>query len=437
MLTFSRLLLCASLLVWIASCSSLRNATPTQELKQNQSAWPKTDTFLLHLLQQHPNDFDTLLRHNDRWKIRIIYTQIDRQKRNAPRLKHFYFNLDPRDYFYPASTVKLPAALLALQKLNERKMAGLDKNTTMISESGGPGLPPLFNDPSSGDGRPTVAQYIKKIFLVSDNEAYNRLYEFLGQEYLNNTLHHMGYDSVQLLHRLQVSLSEEQNRTTNPVRFYDTAANVVFEQPLQHSALVYQKRQDRMGTGFISAGQLVQKPFDFSQKNRFPLADLHSVLQSVLFPRSVPAKQRFRLTGDDYRFVWTCMSMKPKESRFPQYDSRYSDAYVKFLLYGGQGPISNPSIRVFNKVGDAYGFLQDVAYVVDFDKGVEFMLSASIYCNSDGIFNDDKYDYDTVGFPFLKHLGEAIYQYEVQRKKKRLPDLSGFRMNYTDSSGRQ
>ena len=61
-----------------------------------------------------------------------------------------------------------------------------------------------------------------------------------------------------------------------------------------------------------------------------------------------------------------------------------------------------------------------------------FMLSATIYCNSDGIFNDDKYDYDTVGFPFLKHLGEVFYNYERQRKKKRLPDLSAFRMNYTE-----
>lgn len=434
MLTFSRFLLSTSLLVLAASCSTVKSNTPTQELKNNRSGWPKTDAFLLHLLQQQPKDFDTLLRHKDRWRIQIIYTQIDRQKGNAPRLKHFYFNIDPREYFYPASTVKLPAALLALQKLNELNMPGLDKNTTMISESGGPGLPPVFNDPSSMDGRPTIGQYIKKIFLASDNDAYNRLYEFLGQEYLNNTLHQMGYDSVQLLHRLQVSLSEEQNRTTNPVQFYDTAAMILFEQPAQRSRLVYQKRDNRMGKGYISAGKLVQKPFDFSQKNRLSLADLHSVLQSVLFPGTVPANQRFRLTSDDYRFVRTYMSMKPKESRFPQYDSSYSDAYVKFLLFGGQGPIGNPSLRVFNKVGDAYGFLTDVAYVVDFDKGVEFMLSASIYCNSDGIFNDDRYDYEKAGFPFLKQLGEAVYHYEIQRKKKRLPDLSEFRVDYTISS---
>jgi hypothetical protein len=81
-------------------------------------------------------------------------------------------------------------------------------------------------------------------------------------------------------------------------------------------------------------------------------------------------------------------------------------------------------VRIFNKVGDAYGFLIDAAYIVDYKNNVAFFLSAALLCNSDEIFNDDNYDYDTVGFPFLKALGKAIYQYEltqVSDKKKRIP----------------
>jgi hypothetical protein len=121
------------------------------------------------------------------------------------------------------------------------------------------------------------------------------------------------------------------------------------------------------------------------------------------------------------------MSMKPGDSRFPRYDSSYNGAYSKFLLYGGKGDI-DPSIRIFNKEGDAYGFLTDVAYVVDFKNNIEFFLSATIYCNSDEIFNDDRYDYEAVGLPFMKNLGQAIYQYELQRKRNRIPDLSTFQM---------
>jgi hypothetical protein len=42
------------------------------------------------------------------------------------------------------------------------------------------------------------------------------------------------------------------------------------------------------------------------------------------------------------------------------------------------------------------------------------MLAATILCNRDGIFNDDKYDYDQTGFPFLAKLGKAMLE---ERKK--------------------
>lgn len=103
------------------------------------------------------------------------------------------------------------------------------------------------------------------------------------------------------------------------------------------------------------------------------------------------------------------------------------------MLFGGKGKIENENIRVFNEVGDAYGFLQDAAYVIDFGNGIEFLLSATIYCNSDGIFNDDKYNYQTTGLPFMKHLGEVIYQYEMSRTKTRKPDLSEFRFIYKEN----
>ena len=65
----------------------------------------------------------------------------------------------------------------------------------------------------------------KKILLASDNDAFNRLYEFLGQEYINNSLRKMGYKDVQIIHRLDISLTEQQNRRTNPVRFIDSSSN--------------------------------------------------------------------------------------------------------------------------------------------------------------------------------------------------------------------
>jgi len=127
------------------------------------------------------------------------------------------------------------------------------------------------------------------------------------------------------------------------------------------------------------------------------------------------------------------MSQFPTESTYPPYSvdtANYWPAYCKFLLFGAERGNLPKNIRVFNKPGDAYGQMLDVAYIVDYEKGVEFFLSAVIYCNNDGILNDDKYDYKTIGLPFMKNLGQLIYNYEVKRPKKLLPDFSDFKFSY-------
>jgi hypothetical protein len=240
----------------------------------------------------------------------------------------------------------------------------------------------------------------------------------------------MGYDSAQVIHRLDISRTEDENRHTNPVKFYDTSSKFIYEQSLVESKLAYQTRKTFLGKGYLSGNKIIDQPFDFSRKNRFALYDLHSILESLIFPKAVPKHQRFKLSKEDYQFLLRYMSMKPGESDFPQYDSGYNGAYSKLLMYGGKGDLDS-NIRIFNKEGDAYGFLTDVAYVVDFKNNIEFFLSANIYCNSDGIFNDDHYDYETVGYPFLKNLGQVIYQYELQRNRKRIPDLSTFKFEYS------
>jgi hypothetical protein len=386
--------------------------------------------YLANLLKQHSDLFQPILSNPDH-KVQIIYTQIDRRKKGRPQFTDHYFNINDSSYFYPASTVKLPVAILALQKLNELKIKGLDKNAMMITEAAYSGQTEVYNDPTAPDGRPTIEHYIKKILLVSDNDAFNRLYEFLGQEYINNALHKMGYDDVQIVHRLEISLTEDENRYTNPVKFFDTTGKLVYQKPLEQSKLVYAQRNTKMGKGFYRRGELIHEPFDFSKKNRMSLTTLHNIVRSILFPEAVPEKQRFNLTKEDYGFLRKYMSMTPPESRFPFYDKEnYWDNYVKFLFYGAEKNTSRNDTRIFNKVGDAYGFLIDAGYFADFTNNIEFMLSAVIHCNSDGIFNDDKYEYDSVGFPFMKNLGQIIYQHELKRNRKNIPDLSKFKFDY-------
>jgi hypothetical protein len=326
----------------------------------------------------------------------------------------------------------MPVAFLALEKMQELKKYDVNKTTAMITDSNAAKQTLVYNHPLSENGVPNLEHYIKQIFLVSDNDAYNRLYEFLGQEEIQKRLKKKGFEDAIIRHRLQVALTTEQNKATNPIEFYDTTGKIIYTQTPQYSNAVYPTFNAQFGKGYYKGNELINEPFDFSTKNRIYLEDLHQILRTILFPETVSSRHRFNINKEDEQFLLHWMSAYPNESKYPNYDStNYWDAYCKFMLLGSEKTKPDSSIRIFNKVGDAYGFLTDIAYIVDFKNNVEFMLSATILCNNDGIFNDDTYDYDGIGFPFMKNLGKTIYQYELGRKKPFTPDLTKFKFDYS------
>lgn len=366
------------------------------------------------------------------YKVQILYSQIARDKNNNPIWRNFDFRLDDDVYFYPASTVKLPVAILALEWLGEQQINGLTADTPMLTDSVRPSQLPALIDPSAANGLPSIAHYIKKILLVSDNDAYNRLYELLGQDYINRKMHEKGLNHTVINHRLSMPISERENRYFNPIRFVDASGKTILAIPARETTSVYANDENpTIGQAYYSGGKLVDQPMDFTYKNKLALSDLQGVVQRIVFPEKFKPSERFQISEADRQFILKYMSMLPGESDYPKYAlPDYYDSYSKFFKFGtDQNPIP-PQFRIFNKTGNAYGHLLDGSYFVDFENGVEFFVSAIIYTNADETLNDDKYEYEEIAFPFFAELGEYLYQIELKRKKKRQVDLSSFKFSY-------
>ncbi len=379
-------------------------------------------------LRSQPHRFADVMRNPETYRLQVIYTQIDRDPGNRPTFTSFRYRVDANEYFYPASTVKLPTALLALEKINKLNIDGLTRDTTMITGVADDSQSPVITDSTSPTGLPTIGHYIRKILLVSDNDAFNRLYEFLGQKSLNEALQAKAYTDTRIMHRLELALSIEANQKTNPVVFID-GDQVIFEQSAQKSDIAFVNEAPiLLGKAEIISGELHERPKDFAEKNAYSLQDMHDVILALIFPDAVAEGRRFSLTEDDYQFVYRNMSAYPGDSGIDEYSgtAEYPDGYVKFLMFGGNEERIPPHIRIFNKVGDAYGFLSDAAYVIDTENGVEFILAATIYTNANHTFNDNLYEYDEIGLPFLRELGQAVYELELAREKTTLPDFSSF-----------
>jgi hypothetical protein len=392
----------------------------------------RTDSLMEKILRSDTNSIlQKIIQQPDSFRVQIIYTRVDRGVRNQPVFTNYYFHVGRDFYYYPASTVKLPLALLSLEKLNRMHRNGINKFTRLEYDSSYSGQQVLLKDSTSESGYPSIAQFIRKAFLISDNDAYNRMYEFVGQETINRRLDGMGFQDSRILRQF-MPLNEDENRHTNQIRFLNSMGKIIYTQPPAYNRDSFHfSAPVKIGRAYLDAhDSLIRAPMDFTRHNRISLEDLQQILQTTLFPQSVPDSKRFQLSKADYLFLKEYLSQYPSETPYPKYDtSVFFDSYVKFYFQYGGHRIPD-YIRVFNKVGWAYGFLTDVSYIVDFKNQIEFMLTATVYTNEDGILNDNVYEYETVALPFLYRLGQDIYQYDLQRKRKYRPDLQDFKLIY-------
>ena len=354
-------------------------------------------------------------------EVQIRYTHVNL---NDTSFISYEFSLDPHRYFYPASTIKMPVAFLALEKIKILNDEGimLSRKDDMLTVSNRPAQTPAFRDSTTASGKPNLERYIQKLFAVSDNDAYNRLYEFLGADYINETLNSKGvFKGSVINHRVGVSgYSYDENRHTNNVRFFRDG-KIVYDKPPGEDKIswVHNASGSVKGSAYIDAdGNLIREPFDFSRKNFYTIRDMESTLMRVIFPEKFRETERFNLSDEDYVFLRSALSDVPGKYPFYAQDStEYYDSYVKFLMFGDSKLPIPEQIRIYNKVGIAYGYMTDCAFIEDRQANIAFFLTATIHVNENGTYNDGNYEYDTTGMPFLARLGRMIYDYELSKAK--------------------
>jgi hypothetical protein len=354
--------------------------------------------------------------HKDKYRVQIIYTKINRDENNKPTYTHYTFNVDSTLYFYPASTAKLFASVYAMQIIHKELKDSVTLMTPVKAFATGKCQTDEWNDSSSADYKASLANYIKRMLLVSDNLAYNRVFDFVGQDYFQQESRRLGFPQTAIIQRFDWRCSPEDNRFHNSFSFYRNDTSIILRsQAITTAVYINPLENITIGKGLYLNDSVIGKPKEFLYNNNIPLKYLNSLLERIMDNRDTSLK----ITMDDRKFLWEQLSKYPFESAYPCYDTSYYPLYKKYILYGSEkGVLPNPDLRIFNIVGQAYGFTTDAAYIVDFKNNIEFMLSATIYTNADEILNDDIYEYKTIAQPFMKALGEQLYKLELKDKRK-------------------
>jgi hypothetical protein len=364
------------------------------------------------ILSRMPSRLAALIESPEH-EIQLLYTRVDRSPEKIVTLTRYPLKADRTRWFSAASWVKLPAVLLTAERMSE---LGARPGALIALEA-----PPATGDWPAGEPlSEPFARTVRRVFTVSENGPFNRLYEYLGPTGFSDGFAEHGFGEARIVGRLG-SPSVDANRSVGAVLVVD-GSGVVLDRRSARSAETLEPfpyGQVLKGRGWrTSEGTLEAGPHDFSATNSLPLEDMHDMLTGLVFPDAEPAEQTWRITPAMRTLILTELARWPRESSEPKYDeTTYYDGYSKYFIVGDSRSRQPDGLRLFSKSGQAYGYLNDCAYVVDRRSGVDFFLAATIHANADGIYNDDQYEYEGIGLPFLAELGRAVLEHERARPR--------------------
>ncbi len=358
-------------------------------------------TFWPSVFSAMPAQFATFAS-NPEYRVQILCQY--RKKGSQARWQKTSWQLTPKQWFSTASVAKLPIALLACEKI---AALGLDLSAKIGFSQVAIGGEWPADEPSFE----TLERTLTRIFTISENPPFNRLYDFLGVDAMHQRLAELDYPSVRLISRMSAPVVDNLRTRAGMVLNSQDVPVYEFAEHVGRSR-EFAFGDARVGTGFLKDnGQLVVGPHDFSKANYISLSDTQQMLKSIVDPASVPRNQRWVIPDAMREQVLKIMAMLPRESVDPVYpEAEYPDGYGRFFILGDVKTRKPESLTLIGKVGEAYGYLTDVEYITDSASKWECLLSANILVNADGIFNDDKYEYESIGYPFLAALGRAVWQ---------------------------
>ena len=369
---------------------------------------------LAAILRSDPERLGKILENGRAHRLQILVAEPTQKADGSLELRRSRLG-EPKQYFYPASSIKLCGAVAALLEINARNRRdgtayGLTSELTIHPRF--PGDEVVGRDETNLEGaRLTLAHDLRKLFLVSDNAAFNHCFEIVGQRGLNEAMWAGGFTSVRIWHRLSEPRSPAENRLTRTVRLRDGSLEATLAERDAGIDLANDLWTELdVGDGYLSSGKPVSGPMSFANKNAILLEDLQDLLVEIVRPEIDTKKRGFPdLTVEQRRFVVSALGEFPSESSNPKFDpTKVPDHGCKFVLPGVARVIPKQYLRIYDKIGRAYGFSIENAYIEDRRTGSGFFLAAVLYTNPDGILNDDAYAYEEIADPFFVALGETL-----------------------------
>ena len=346
-----------------------------------------------------------IIKDKEDYEIQVMLTKVNHNNTKID-FQNYQYQHDENQYFYPASTIKLPIVVLTLKKINELRSKGSDitlKSKIILNNVDN------YSNFKLQDSITSFQNLIADIFLVSDNSASNILIDFIGYNYFNDEMQNAGFDRTYLNHKFN---PDPYDNSTWQISDLD---NNMISSINDNQKII--KADDKIngldkGERRYFNGEILDESLNFSEKNRFSITDMHNLIKYIFYPEIFDKANTFNLNVEDYDFIRYWMSRFTYEDIGEKFigDEKFFETYNKFFIHGDEQSVSNEQIRVYNKIGQAYGTSIDNGLIKNYQNNVEFILTSTIYTNKNKVINDNLYEYDDIAEPFLAKLSRAIYK---------------------------
>ena len=346
-----------------------------------------------------------IIKDKEDYEIQVMLTKINHDNTKID-FQNYQYQHDENQYFYPASTIKLPIVVLTLKKINELRSKGSDitlKSKIILNNVDN------YSNFKPQDSITSFQNIIADIFLVSDNSASNILIDFIGYNYFNNEMQNAGFDKTYLNHKFN-----PDPYVNSTWQISDLDNNMISSINDNQKIIKADDKTNGLdkGESRYFNGEILDESLNFSEKNRFSITDMHNLIKYIFYPEIFDMANTFNLNVEDYDFIRYWMSRFTYEDIGEKFiwDEKFFETYNKFFIHGDEQSVSNEQIRVYNKIGQAYGTSIDNGLIKNYQNNVEFILTSTIYTNKNKVINDNLYEYDDIAEPFLAKLSRAIYK---------------------------
>ena len=346
-----------------------------------------------------------IIKDKEDYEIQVMLTKVNHDNTKID-FQNYQYQHDENQYFYPASTIKLPIVVLTLKKINELRSKGSDitlKSKIILNNVDN------YSNFKLQDSITSFQNLIADIFLVSDNSASNILIDFIGYNYFNDEMQNAGFDRTYLNHKFN-----PDPYANSTWQISDLDNNIISSINDNQKIIKADDKTNGLDKGErrYFNGEILDESLNFSEKNRFSITDMHNLIKYIFYPEIFDKANTFNLNVEDYDFIRYWMSRFTYEDIGEKFigDENFFETYNKFFIHGDEQSVSNEQIRVYNKIGQAYGTSIDNGLIKNYQNDVEFILTSTIYTNKNKVINDNLYEYDDIAEPFLAKLSRAIYK---------------------------